>query len=389
MDMSDKSIAFATALPVAEILTIKRDVDLIKKYIGLPNSIKNHFFLYFAPYSALVCHEAINYINKKGQEVQLEQTSKYSIETIRKKAKFFDLSFNQIMQSTANVDMLQHEWFANDMRFPELARWNVHDNLGISFDVNKNIIGNTQYAAWVYQDEDTIKKPLSEAKNFRLQNEELYNFAFDMGRVLASISDGLSAVKDFITSDVSMHEMKIYANDFNTNRCNSEGEDKYKIIQLLLLHILSSIGFILHVAKTYTIRDSGLLLRVQYIMYSAALKRFDQLKTYLQNNSTEIDDKNLLSLLSKFNFKENPLLSATFGNSMRHYGLFDKNGMPLIKEEYFNLALPLCGLVESQFNVSYFEYQLSVENALAELYKELGDYLGFNDSLSIEDDAFA
>jgi len=376
-------------LPVAEILIIKRDVDLMMKLFNLPAEIRSLFGINFLPYAALVCYEAINYMDKKGQHVEVEQTSKYSIREIRNKAKFFDLRFNQIMQSAFNIDALQHNDFAQQMRYPELANWNIHDNLGIFFDNDKNIIGNTQYSVWVFQDESTIKKPLSDMDGFEVQNKEAYTLGFDLGRIANSISKGLSSVKDFLLSDVNLKNMTIYANDFNTNRCWVDGIKKYKVIRLLLLHILSSIGFILNIVKKCIVRDSGLLLRLEYIIYHSTLKRLRQLNQYVLTHKHEITDEKIHIFLSAINFDADSLRNTSFGNCMRHYGLTDEDTNALIHTEQINLALPLCGLVESHFNKSYSEYKSEIEKELFVVYDHLNDYMGFNDLLSIDDDMLA
>ena len=308
MDSTTKEETLRVTLPVAEILIIKRDIDLIKKLLLMPGKLRSYYGMYFTPYVALVCYEALNYLEKKGHGVEIERTSKYNIKEIRNKAKFFDLRLNQILQSASNVDLLQHYDFAQQMKYPELASWNVHDNLGVYFDSDKMVIGNTQYMVWVYQDEDVIKKPLTNMVGFDIQNAEAQALSFDMGRIIGSLSDGLSGVKDFITNDAIPSNINIYVNDFNTNRCWSNTTEKYKPIRLLLLHMLSSIGFILGIVKKCIIRDNGLLLRLEYVMYHSALERFKQLHQYTQNFKNEISDEKLLFFLSEIDFSESILL---------------------------------------------------------------------------------
>ena len=95
-------------LPVAEMLIIKRDVDLLKK-MATPKA-NPVFMLHIMPYVAMVCYEAVKYMNIKGASIIISQRSKFSLKDVRSKAKFFDLKFSQIMQSTVNVDELQHRF---------------------------------------------------------------------------------------------------------------------------------------------------------------------------------------------------------------------------------------------------------------------------------------
>ena len=63
---------------------------------------------------------------------------------------------------------------------------------------------------------------------------------------------------------------------------------------------------------------------------------------------------------------------------MMHFELKDKEGNSLIAEENFDLAIPFCGLVETQFGLSYAEYQMKLETELSHLYEILNRYLGFD-----------
>lgn len=272
--MSDK---LSTVLPLAELTIIKRDFDLLKKImLSLPHELA----VQMVPYSALFCYEVSQYLNDHGQAVEFVQTGRYSIKDIRQKAKFFDLSVNKLLQSVENVDNLQNDYFIQLMKFPELGPWNVHTNLGIYYDSDRNIVGNTHYAYYVFQDEKMISKPMEAMSGHELLGEEIKAFGYDMGRIIGSISDGLSQISDFMIADFDISTLKLFSQDFNTNRCVTVGNDKYKIIRLFLLHVLSSIGFVLYVLKTSIIRDSGLLLRLEYITYHFALLRLDGISNY-------------------------------------------------------------------------------------------------------------
>ncbi len=203
------------------------------------------------PYSALFCYEAITYLKKHDPSVNIVQTSKYSMEDIRQKAKLFDLSVNKLIQSVNKVDTMQDEYFKNLMRYPQLGYWNLHTNLGIYYDTGKHIVGNTHYAYYIFQDEKSISK------------SQIKAFGYDMGVIIGNISSGLSENSDFIESDVIPKGANFLYQDFNTNKCTTNGNEKYKSIRLFLLHTLSSIGFIIYCLKKKIIRDTGLLLRLE------------------------------------------------------------------------------------------------------------------------------
>lgn len=367
------------ALPVAEMLIIKRDFDLlIKIATQLPPEVQTQL----TPYTALFCYEAIEYLRRKGQSVEIEQTSRYSIKDIRQKAKFFDLSLNKLLQSVDNVDSLQNDYFINLMRYPELGVWNMHDNLGIYFDNEKNIVGNTHYAFYVFQDEKAISKPYEAMSGRDVIGDEIYAFAYDMGRIIGSISSGLRCISDFIKADFDPEQISLHSQDFNTNRCTTATNEKYKTIRLFLLHVLSSIGLILFVLKKAIIRESGLLLRFEYITYHYALLRLDGLSRFCNTNKDLFEDSKIIDMLNSIDYQNNDgLRKPEFRNCMMHFGLTNQDGNSLISEDKLDLAIPFCGLVESQFNMAYDEYRAKLESQLMHIYQKIQDYLAFDLSL--------
>ena len=366
---------FKTALPLAEIAIIKRDFDLLRKLLP---SLTSDVQTQMVPYSALFCYEAMVYLKKYYPSICVEQTSKYSIKDIRQKAKFFDLSINKLIQSVDNVDAMQNEYFINLMKYPQLGYWNLHTNLGIYYDSDKHIVGNTHYAYYIFQDEKSISKSQTELHDLELEGKELQAFVYDMGVIIGSISSTLSETSDFMESDVLPKGNAYLSQDFNTNRCTTIGNEKYKSVRLFLLHILSSIGFIIYCLKNKVIRDTGLLLRLEYITYHYALKRIDGILRYCKMNPHEISDSNLIQMLESIDCtNSNNLRKTDFRNCMMHFELKDKDGNSLISEEKFDLAIPFCGLVETQFGFSYSEYQTLLEAELNSLYIAINMYLGF------------
>lgn len=372
---------FSLVLPITEMLIIKRDFDLlIKIATQLPSEVQTQI----TPYTALFCYESIKYLESKGQPVDLEQTSRYSIKDIRQKAKFFDLSLNKLLQSIDNIDSLQNDYFINLMRYPACGAWNMHDNLGIYFDDERNIVGNTHYAFYVFQDEKAISKPHESMSGHDIVGEEVYSFAYDMGRIIGGISSGLSSISDFMKADFDPNQISLHSQDFNTNRCTTYRNEKYKTIRLFLLHVLSSIGLILFVLKKSIIRESGLLLRFEYITYHYALLRLHGLTEFCNTKKELFDDVKLVEMLNSIDYENNDGLRKTeFRNCMMHFGLTDIDGFPLIKADKLDLAIPLCGLVESQFNMAYDEYKTKLESQLMLVYQKIQEYLAFEIFLDI------
>ena len=366
----------STALHTAEITIIKRDFDLLRKLI--PN-LTNDVQMQMIPYTALLCYEAMDYLKKHDPSIEIKQTSRYSIKDIRQKAKFFDLSVNKLIQSINNVDAMQNEYFVNLMKYPQLGYWNLHTNLGIYYDDNKHIVGNTHYAYYIFQDEKSVSKPQVEMYDLELERKELQAFGYDLGGIIGSISSALSETSDFMESDVIPKGTEYPYQDFNTNRCITNGNDKYKSIRLFLLHTLSSIGFVLYCLKKKIIRDTGLLLRLEYITYHYVLIRIGGILKYCISNNGGVSDCNLIKMLQSIDCSNsNGLRNTDFRNCMMHFELKDKVGNSHISEKKFNLAIPFCGLVETIFNLSYTDYQALIEKELACVYDVINDYLGFN-----------
>lgn len=372
------------ALPMAEILIIKRDFDLLRK---IATQFKPEIQMQLVPFTALFCYEAIEYLNKKGQKVEIDQTSKYSIKDIRQKAKFFDLSINKLLQSVRNVDKLQNEEFISLMLYPQLGNCNFHDNIGIFFDDKKNVVGNSHYAFFVFQDEKIISKPTDSMNGQAIHGKEIQAFAYDMGRIIGSITSAFSSISDFIVADINIDSIILFSQDFNTNRCLIMENEGFKIIRLFLLHVLSSIGFILFVMKKAIIRDSGLLLRFEYITYHYAIKRLEGIMNYCNKNIGEIGDPNLLKVLNSIDYSNsNGLIKSEFRNCMMHFSLFNIEGTPLIDETQIDLSKPFCGLIESQFDMTYDEYKCKIEEQLSVLSEKIKDYMDFPLLLYSEDE---
>lgn len=365
-----------TVLPMAELLIIKRDFDLLSK---IATQMKQEFQIQLIPYTALLCHEVVEYLSNRGNPIIVEETSRYSIKDIRQKSKFFDLSINKLLQSVSNVDIIQNDYFIQLMNLPEIEKWNVHDNIGIWFDEDGNIVGNSQYAFYVFQDDKMISKPSSAMSEHELLGEEIRDFAYDMGRIIGSISSGLSSVSDFIKGDFTTKTLAIHSQDYNTNRCSVSDNKLYKIIRLFLLHVLSSIGFVIHVLKKCIIRDTGILLRFEYITYHYALKRLEGIKNFANANQRYINDINLCKALGSIDYSNSKgLLNSDFRNCMMHFGLRSKDSSSLIEKLKLDLSIPFCGLVESQFsNMKYNVYQNMIETDLSLISDILQDYLDF------------
>ncbi len=371
---------YESVLDYAELLIVKRDIDILKKFALNLDPLLQYQLL---PNLSLICYEVAVWMKQKGYPLQIEQTSKYSMKKIRNKAKFFDTSTNKLINSNRNIDTIQNDYFINEMGYEPGRKYEAHTNLGIYYDAEGRIVGNTHYAFYVFQDEKMISAQSKEVESKgasagELDSNEIKLYGYDLGTIIGSLSDSLSSISDFIVADIDPTPIEVRTQDFNTNRCLGTRYAAFKTVRLFLLHIMSSIGYTLFALKKKIFRESGLILRFEYIAYHYILLRLRQLWTYCKAEHQRIGDPNLIEVLKNImNNSDGKLRNSAFRNCMMHFGLRDKNGKPLIDEQNCNLAVPFCGLIESQFKMTYFEYQRLIEDQLLFIYKSLAEYLSF------------
>lgn len=157
-------------IPLAEIYNLKRDCEIINKFAQSKNPI---IMIALIPFASLFCFEVLQYLEKKDGPILLEQSSRYSIEEIRHKVKFFDVRMNQLLNTIRNVDTLQNNEFINYMSCTNVGHWNAHQNIGIFFDQNNHIISNTHYGYYIFQDAKLIKRRLDESLSIFLNDPRI------------------------------------------------------------------------------------------------------------------------------------------------------------------------------------------------------------------------
>ena len=104
-----------------------------------------------------------------------------------------------------NIDYLQDQVFKNMLKFDFMRSWNMHYNLGIYTDVNKRVVGNTQYGYYMLQENRFLKKRLEEVATaysvtpdkfdlFEQTKKDSYEYAYKCGQIIGSMQ---SALVDF------------------------------------------------------------------------------------------------------------------------------------------------------------------------------------------------
>jgi len=356
-----------------EILIMKRDADILSK-IALAN--KNPFIAVpLIPYMSLFCNEVSIYGKNNGYPFELTNDSMFSMNDIRQKTKFFNQRMSRTLKIIRHIDILQNKQYINTMRYPTLGNKNFHDNLGIYFDTDKNIIGNTHYAYYVFQDLKLICSEKCLQIEPYIPPEELKQYAKFLGSFISKISSSFSVFGDFVGGALSSDKLNVVTKDFNTNRMNfNQKDDHSKLINLFLLYILCGVNFSLFCLKIIILRDSGWLLRIEFITYYYAIMELNKIKALPQTAQFP----GLTKMLSEINLDEK-ILNQEFRNCMMHYGLTSNIGEPLIKESYCDWSLPMCGLVESLYNgLSYWDLQAKIEDRLLSISQLISRYLNID-----------
>lgn len=293
------------------------------------------------------------------------------IENIRLKLKFFEDGYGRSERMILNIDYLQNEDYKNRLSFSFLKDKNIYYNIGLYTNKDKAIVGNTQYAYYLLQDNRFLKKSLAEVasaysvapNDFDINeqtNKECYQYAYTCGKIL-NIVRGL--LKDFdvpITVTTKNHNVDFHYADYNTNTAKIFSDRECnKGSVLYLLHILSTINFLIYILNDYQIDDYGWWLKINYITYYYSIEKLKSLREqYIQNKPFP---KDLLELFDNWDLDNSPYLSGKFRNYVMHSRFNDKNNNLIISNSELDKSKPLFGFVETCFNgMSYNEVKTSI-----------------------------
>ncbi len=307
------------------------------------------------PYMALFCRSAQEFI---GSNYIPDDVDK-QIKDLRNGLKLYAGKYNKGKKETLRIDEKQDREFRDELRFSIMRKWNIHYNLGVYFDMEGHIIGNTQNLNY-YFDIPEI--------NINDKRERAFVIGKMLGEKIGTIINDLGGTINSLGTNTVNDSMCGYI-DLNTNRKNRFFNKTFdKEINLIMLHLLSSIGFVEHVLLETLPSNDQWLMRVEYV---AAHHTWLGLKKIKQHFAEE-DKYSLNSDVSLLVDKGAYLFPSEFRNCMMHYDLCDKNGEPTILEEKFDESIPFCGLVESCFSGKQWN---SFFNELRNYIAELEEYL--------------
>lgn len=310
------------------------------------------------PFCALYCRSSKEFfgVEDTGSEIEKE------VKDIRNGLKIFTGKYSKGKKMAFESDNQQNEIFKNKLRFPFTQNLNIHLNLGIYFNEDGKIVFNTQLANFYLNiPKDMGKSPGEHAK---IIGEKL-------GSQVAEILVKYSDVHNITTQTVFFNPVPKYGYiDFNTNRKN---EFFYKELDketnLIILHLLSTIGFVNNLLIPIFQSENVWVLRILYVTAHNTWLAIKKITHHLEQNCPNgIKDPNFIKRIEK----NTNLFSSSFRNCMMHYDLVDQNGCPVILEKWYDPKKSLYGLVESCYKgMDYLSYY----NELYKLSQEIEEYL--------------
>ena len=366
------------------IIQIYYDCKTIK---SLYNSIKENYIAGIAliPYMSLFCWEALDFFKKLGVDFNIKENDTFTLTDVRLKLKIFENKYSKAKNMILNCDYLQDYIFKNKLKFEFIKDWNIHYNLGIMFNEKKEIVGNSQYGYYIFQDNKLLKRKIEYVKNlvdtsniiYKFEPEAYIGYGKYIGEIVGSF---LNFFQELNVQNINIKTNKanidMFYKDFNSNKLYKSEDDK--IISLYLLHILTFINSTIRLLGECEKDDTGWWLRIYYIAYYYAIERLEDIKNHIENN--EIDNLKFKKLLTRITVNKS-FMNSEFRNCMMHYGLINKESKFLIKEQKFDLDIPLMGLVESCFdNVNYFELKKYIKDELENISQTIDNILNINKS---------
>lgn len=342
----DSTMSFKEKLKKCSEALIKEDgITLVKLILSVKNGI---FALSIIPYVALYCRSVQEFFGEHIIDGDMDS----QINDLRNGLKLYSEKYNKLKNATLASDEQQNNIFKSKLKFKTMQDWNIHYNLGIYFDKNGYIIGNTQIMHYY------LNLPDMDIEN---ENKKAFEIGKILGKKLADILNTFYGIAYFEKNNNIVMPQYGYM-DLNTNRENDFFVHNNKELNLIILHILSSIGFVNHILSNMLTSESLWLCRIKYIITHYAWSGLKKIKQHYECGEQHISvfSENLNQII---NYGTN-LFPSNFRNCMMHYNFFNKDDV-IISEKYFCNNKPLFGLVESCFDGKSFD----------DFFSELSKYL--------------
>lgn len=341
------------------------------------------------PYITLTTFAALELLDAKADNnISIPNTVR--IKDIRLKLKMFEDGYSKSKKMLLNIDYLQDQIFKNKLRFGFMKNWNIHFNLGVYADKDNHVVGNTQYNYYLLQDNRFLKKSLADVAeaysaspdHFDLNKQvgkDSYDYAYACGQIISSVRSGLREFDAPINILSKSKTMKYYYADYNSNVVSTlfpTGEDGKAMI-LYLLHILSTINFLLYVLNGYEKDDYGWWLKINYTTYYYSMRKLQDLQQHLIQN--KLITSEISNYFDEIGIENAKYLNSTFRNYTMHSRLIDKAGNIMISLEKVDKTKPLFGLVETCFDdLSYQDLKLEIVSEMVRISDILSRWLNID-----------
>ena len=341
------------------------------------------------PYITLTTFAALELLEAKADnKISIPNTVR--IKDVRLKLKMFEDGYSKSKKMLLNIDYLQDQIFKNKLRFGFMKNWNIHFNLGVYADKDNHVVGNTQYNYYLLQDNRFLKKSLADVAeaysaspdHFDLNKQvgkDSYDYAYACGQIISSVRSGLREFDVPINILSKSNTIKYYYADYNSNVVSTlfpTGEDGKAMI-LYLLHILSTINFLLYVLNGYEKDDYGWWLKINYTTYYYSMHKLQDLQQHLIQN--KLITSEISNYFDEIGIENAKYLNSAFRNYTMHSRLIDKAGKIMISLEKVDKTKPLFGLVETCFDdLSYQDLKLAIVSEMVRISDILSRWLNIN-----------
>lgn len=336
-------------------LIVQDGMTLATLLLNIHNSAMS---LSLIPFCALYCRSAKEFlcIEETGNEIEKE------VKDIRDGLKIFTGKYSKGRKMAAESDDQQNEIFQSKLHFPLAKRLNIHLNLGVYFNEQGKVVFDTQLANFY------LNIPKS---NEASSGEHAKMVGQKLGYETAEILIKHYGIKDLNDRKILFNSVPKYGYiDFNTNKKNVFfNKDFDKETNLVLLHMLSTIGFVNNLLVPVFLDKNVWVLRILYITAHNTWLGINKFRQHFEQ-----EHQSIIRIPDYTGgIKENiNLFSSSFRNCMMHYDLVDKNDCPVIFQKWYDSEKPLYGLVESCYDGMHFNQYY---NKLYKLSEELEKYL--------------
>ena len=298
------------------------------------------FFLLILPYVALFCREAQEHYKVNVLDKELND----QMHDLRNTIKLLSGKYNKTENKFLEVDDLQDQYFKEQLVYDFTKELNIHYNLGVYFDDNCKVIGDTQlldiYITSVYKDGE-------------LQKENLNKLGMSLAKSLRLISMLSHQINQKYS--MSFESLKFGYHDLNTNIDDSFFYFRVnKGLNLFVLHMLSMFGMSKYVLQRFMQPNNTWRLRCEYITAHNIWSGLKVMNEHFKQNRIDGFD---VSIINEFVQKGRAYFPSRFRNAMYHYDLFRDSEYSIL-EDFYRPDILLFGLVESSFSgknaIDYF-----------------------------------